>query len=41
VVGLLILAILSVALPGLGVLVLALAIINAVRRGIRSASESA
>lgn len=40
VVGLLILAALSVALPGLGVLVLALAIINAVRRGIRSANES-
>lgn len=41
VVGLLILAALSVALPGLGVLVLLFAIINAVRRGIRSASESA
>ncbi len=41
VVGLLILAVLSVALPGLGALVLLFAIINAVRRGIRSASESA
>lgn len=41
VVGLLILAVVSVALPGLGALVLLFAIINAVRRGIRSASESA
>lgn len=41
VVALLILAVLSVALPGLGALVLLFAIINAVRRGIRSASESA
>lgn len=41
VVGLLILAVLSVALPGLGALVLLFAIINAVRRGIRSASEAA
>ena len=41
VVGLLILAVLSGALPGLGALVLLFAIINAVRRGIRSASESA
>ena len=41
VVGLLILAVFSVALPSLGALVLLFAIINAVRRGIRSASESA
>ena len=41
VVGLLVLAILSVVLPGFGALVLLFAIINAVRRGIRSASESA
>jgi hypothetical protein len=41
VVGLLVLAILSVVLPHFGALVLLFAIINAVRRGIRSASESA
>lgn len=41
VVGLLVLAILSVVLPHFGALVLLFAIINAVRRGIHSASESA
>lgn len=41
VVGLLSLAALSAALPGLGALVLLFTIIHAVRRGIRSASESA